>query len=110
MSAEGGEDVAFTQEMPHPVLKSHGTMWLRVPGLPTGSQPERVWENMCAVHPMYTSEREGRWPSRSPMGISEMFQQQATEESECGNVLKGPQPRAWQRGLGEIKPTEKAKK
>lgn len=51
MSAEEGEDVAFTQEMPHPVLKSHGTEWLRVPGLPTGSRPERVWENMCTVIP-----------------------------------------------------------
>lgn len=36
---------------------------------------------------------------QKPMGISEMFQQQATEESECGNVLKGAQPRAW-RGWG----------
>lgn len=47
------------------------------------------------------------------MGISETFQQQATEESECGNVLKGAQPRAWQgwegRG-GGIEPTEKAQK
>lgn len=94
VSADKGEDVAFTQEMPHPVLQSHGTVWLRVPGLPTGSQPERVWENMYDVYPMYTSEKEGRWSSRGPMGIVEMSQQQATEESECGNVLEGPQPRA----------------
>lgn len=100
MSAEEGEDVAFTQEIPHPVLQSRGTMWLRVPGLPTGSRSERVWENMCAVDPMYTSEEEGRWPSKGPSGIAEMSQQQATEESECGNMLKGSQPREQERGLG----------
>jgi hypothetical protein len=38
---------------------------------------------------------------QKPMGISETFQQQATEESECGNVLKGAQPRAWQGWGGE---------
>lgn len=95
MSADEGEDVAFTQEMPHPVLQSHGTVCSEF----QGSQqevgwPERVWENMCEVGPMYTSEKEGRWPSRGPVGISEMLQQQPMEEYECGNVLEEPQPRA----------------